>query len=51
MRYNHKQLESPVVNATLGTIRNVNCATICRSFTVGLSRTKVLSSAVVNRIA
>src|SRR6267378_3674698 len=50
--HNHKWLESPVVYATVGTIRKVNCATTCRRFIAGLSQNKVLSSmAVPNQIA
>jgi hypothetical protein len=46
--HNHKWLESRVVNATLFTIRKVNCATTCRRLIAGLSQNKVLSSLAVN---
>ena len=45
---NPKWLESRVVNATVGTIRKVNCATTCRRFIAGLSQNKVLSSMLVH---
>ena len=45
--HNHKQREFSVVNATVGTIRKVNCAITCSRLIVGLFRNKVLSSMVV----
>ena len=39
-----KRLESPVANATVGMIQNVNCASICRRLIAGLSQSKVLPS-------
>src|ERR1700681_490305 len=41
--HNPNWVESPVVNATVGTTRNVNCVTICRLLIAGLSQIKVLS--------
>jgi len=46
--HNHNWLESPVVYATVGTIRKVNYATTCRRFIAGLSQNKVLSSMAVH---
>ena len=45
--HNHNWLESPVVNATLVTIRKVNCATTCRRHIAGLSQNKVFPSMAV----
>jgi DNA-binding transcriptional regulator YiaG len=48
--HNHKWLESPVVSATVSTIRNVNCATTCNRFIAGLSQNKIRSSKVVQNL-
>src|ERR1035437_4906062 len=46
--HNPKWLESPVVYATVGTIRNVNWATTCRRFIADLSQNKILSRMIAH---
>jgi hypothetical protein len=45
--HSRKWVESPVVYATVGTIRKVNCVFTCRRFIAGSSQIKILSRMIV----